>query len=291
MMLFVWILASAFPAQPGRWLIAGMTVGVGIALAVVIHKVNRSALGEFGRAMDMVNGQASAQLVMASGDFSDQVFDDIVSRQHDLGIQAVNPVLARQASSLRILGLDIFQASRVTTSLMPAVEGNDRQQLFADDAIFLSSAALNELNVAVGDTIALPFGEKTQSFRVAARRSKPAYRDHGSWRCAVAPGWPRTLERSGRHRDGSWAGFDTFTVGRRRPWWRVFLCLHSASGNRWDSPARFLAVVSSCRRPGRLFPCPCRDKRLSSCTTEVWCRGADTQARPLLSHCPGPGFV
>ncbi len=93
-MLFVWILASAFPAQPGRWLIAGMTVGVGIALAVVIHKVNRSALGEFGRAMDMVNGQASAQLVMASGDFSDQVFDDIVSRQHDLGIQAVNPVLA-----------------------------------------------------------------------------------------------------------------------------------------------------------------------------------------------------
>ena len=166
-MLFVWILASAFRAQPGRWLIAGMTVGLGIALAVAIHSVNRSALGEFGRAMDLVNGQASAQLVMASGDFSDQVFDDIMSRQHELGIQAVSPVLARQASSLRILGLDIFQASRVTPSLMPAVEGNDRQQLFAGDAIFLSSAALNDLNVAVGDTIALPFGGKTQTFRVA----------------------------------------------------------------------------------------------------------------------------
>ena len=86
-MLFFWILASAFRAQPGRWLIAGLTVALGIALAVGIHTVNRSALGEFGRAMDLVNGQASTQLVMASGDFSDQLFDDIVSRQHELGIR------------------------------------------------------------------------------------------------------------------------------------------------------------------------------------------------------------
>lgn len=166
-MLFFWILASAFRAQPGRWLIAGLTVALGIALAVGIHTVNRSALGEFGRAMDLVNGQASTQLVMASGDFSDQLFDDIVSRQHELGIQAVSPVLERRASSLRILGLDIFQAAQVTPSLMPAVEGQDRQQLFADNVIFLSSAALTDLSVAVGDPLTLSFGGKTQTFRVA----------------------------------------------------------------------------------------------------------------------------
>lgn len=166
-MLFIWMLASAFRAQPGRWLIAGMTVALGIALAVGIHTVNRSALGEFGRAMDLVNGQASAQLVNAAGDFPDKLFDDIVSRQRELGIQAVSPVLERQASSLRILGLDIFQAARVTPSLMPALEGKDRQQLFADHAIFLSLAALNDLNLSVGDPLVLSFAGKPRTFHVA----------------------------------------------------------------------------------------------------------------------------
>ena len=59
-MLFCWLLTSAFRAQPGRWLIAGLTVALGIGLAVAIHTVNRSALSEFGRALDTVNGQASA---------------------------------------------------------------------------------------------------------------------------------------------------------------------------------------------------------------------------------------
>ncbi len=166
-MLFLWMLASAFRAQPGRWLIAGLTVALGIALAVGIHTVNRSALGEFGRAMDLVNGQASAQLVMAAGDFPDQVFDEIASRQHELGIQAVSPVLERRASSLRVLGLDIFQAAQVTPSLMPAVESQNRQQLFADNAIFLSLAALNELNLALGDPLVLSYGGKPQTFYVS----------------------------------------------------------------------------------------------------------------------------
>ena len=57
-MLFYWLLVSAFKAQPGRWLIAGFTVALGIGLAVAIHTVNRSALNEFGRALDLINGQA-----------------------------------------------------------------------------------------------------------------------------------------------------------------------------------------------------------------------------------------
>ena len=59
-MLFFWLLTSAFRAQPGRWLIAGLTVSLGIGLAVAIHTVNRSALSEFGRALDTVNGHACA---------------------------------------------------------------------------------------------------------------------------------------------------------------------------------------------------------------------------------------
>ena len=166
-MLFFWLLTSAFRAQPGRWLIAGLTVALGIGLAVAIHTVNRSALSEFGRALDTVNGQASAQLVAASGDFSDDLLDEVVSRQKELGIRAVSPVLERETQSVRVLGLDIFQAGRVTSALLPAVSEGQRMRVFDQDAIFLSPMALKELEIAVGDDLILSFGGTKQTFKVA----------------------------------------------------------------------------------------------------------------------------
>ena len=166
-MLFYWLLISAFRAQPGRWLIAGLTVSLGIGLAVAIHTVNRSALSEFGRALDTVNGQASAQLVSSSGDFPDTLFDEVVSRQKQLGIRAVSPVLERATLPVRVLGLDIFQAGRVTSALLPIVSEDQRLSMFAQDAIFLSATALKELNLAVGDDLLLALGGKKISFKVA----------------------------------------------------------------------------------------------------------------------------
>ncbi|MDH4400565.1 MAG: FtsX-like permease family protein, partial [Burkholderiaceae bacterium] len=160
-------MTSAFRAQPGRWLIAGLTVGLGIGLAVAIHTVNRSALSEFSRALDTVNGQASAQLVATSGDFSDELLDAVVSRQKELGIRAVSPVLERATQPLRVLGLDIFQAGRVTSALLPSVSDDRRMQVFDENAIFLSATALKELAVAVSDDLILSFGGKTQTFKVA----------------------------------------------------------------------------------------------------------------------------
>ncbi len=166
-MLFFWLLTSAFRAQPGRWLIAGLTVALGIGLAAAIHTVNRSALSEFGRALDTVNGQASAQLVATSGNFPDDLLDEVVSRQKELGIRAVSPVLERATLPVRVLGLDIFQAGRVTSALLPAVSEEQRLRVFDQNAIFLSATALKELAVAVGDDLNLSFGGKKQTFKVA----------------------------------------------------------------------------------------------------------------------------
>jgi len=166
-MLFYWLLSSAFKAQPGRWFIAGLAVALGIALAVAIHTVNRSALSEFSRALDLVNGQASAQIVMPSGEFSDQLYDQIVTLQTELSIRAVSPVLERNTAQIRILGIDIFQAGRVSPSLMPFVSEDQRQELFSDDAIFLSAAALQKLQLSVGDYFALGYEGKSVRFKIA----------------------------------------------------------------------------------------------------------------------------
>ena len=166
-MLFYWLLSSAFKAQPGRWLIAGLAVALGIALAVAIHTVNRSALTEFSRALDLVNGQASAQIIMPTGEFSDQLYDQIVTYQTELGIRAISPVLERNTAQIRILGIDIFQAGRVSPSLIPFVSEDQQQQLFSEDAIFLSAAAMQKLQLAVGDFIGLDYEGKTVRFKVA----------------------------------------------------------------------------------------------------------------------------
>jgi putative ABC transport system permease protein len=166
-MLFYWLLSSAFKAQPGRWLIAGLAVALGIALAVAIHTVNRSALSEFSRALDLVNGQASAQIVMPTGEFSDQLYDQIVTHQTKLGIRAVSPVLERNTPQIRILGIDIFQAGRVSPSLMPLVAEDQGQALFSDDALFLSAVALQKLKISVGEFLSLDYEGKTVRLKVA----------------------------------------------------------------------------------------------------------------------------
>jgi len=166
-MLFYWLLSSALRAQPGRWLIAGLAVALGIALAVAIHTVNRSALSEFSRALDLVNGQASAQIIMPTGEFSDQLYDQIVTYQTELGIRAISPVLERNTAQIRVLGIDIFQAGRVSPSLMPFVSENQQQQLFSEDAIFLSAAAMQKLQLSVGDLITLDYEGKAVRFKVA----------------------------------------------------------------------------------------------------------------------------
>ncbi len=167
MMLFYWLLVSAFKAQPGRWLIAGFTVALGIGLAVAIHTVNRSALNEFGRALDLINGQASAQLVMPTGDFPDTLYDDVVARQAELGIRAISPVFERTTQSIRVLGLDVFQAGRVTPALIPSTSEGQGLQLFDSNAIFLSATALNSLNLAIGDDLILSFEGKKETVQIA----------------------------------------------------------------------------------------------------------------------------
>jgi putative ABC transport system permease protein len=166
-MLFYWLLSSAFRAQPGRWLAAGFTVALGIALAVAIHTVNRSALGEFGRALDLVNGQASAQLVSVSGDLPDSIFDEIVARQQSLGIRSTSPVLKRDTGLITVLGIDVFRAAQVTPALMPSAASGQGMSLFGGDSIFLSAAALQSLDLAIGDPLTLPIGDREETFTIA----------------------------------------------------------------------------------------------------------------------------
>lgn len=165
--LFFWMIVSALKAQPGRWIAAGVTVAIGLALAVSIHVVNRSAFSEFGRALDIVNGQSSAQIQAPAGDFDDALLERISGAADSLGIETISPALLVKTDRLTVVGLDLFRAAAVTPSLMPSVEQGRRDDLFASDALFLSATAMRALSLSVGDRITLRAGLVIQEFRVA----------------------------------------------------------------------------------------------------------------------------
>jgi putative ABC transport system permease protein len=106
-------------------------------------------------------------MVMPTGEFSDQLYDQMLIHQTKLGIRALSPVLERNTSQIRILGIDLFQAGRVTPSLIPLVPEGQQQQLFSEDAIFLSAAAMQKWQLSVGDPFTLDYEGKEVRFKVA----------------------------------------------------------------------------------------------------------------------------
>lgn len=164
--LFGWCIWLAYRTQPGRWLMAGLSIAIGVALAVAIHTVNRSALTEFNRALDMVNGQASAQVIAPWGLFDDQLFDRIYQQRHALGIEILSPVLEILTDQVPVIGHDLFLAAQVTPALMPLVETGARDDLFAADALFLSPQAMRELNLTLGERIRFQVGFDVVDLRI-----------------------------------------------------------------------------------------------------------------------------
>jgi putative ABC transport system permease protein len=166
----LWLLKGASIQAWTRWLVALVMVAIGVMLAVAIHTVNHSALASFGQALDTVNGQASAQLLAPLGEMDDLQIEEWDRRRAALGIQTVSPVLVVRTDQLTVLGLDIFKAAVVSPSLLPSLSPSsqgDAGDFFNAKALFLSRAALEVLNVQVGDSITLRHGLDSVSLQVA----------------------------------------------------------------------------------------------------------------------------
>jgi len=175
--LLTWLLWGACKAQPFRWLLALATVALGVALGVAIHTVNRSALLEFSRAIDQVNGQASVQLVSRLGrslGMDDQIFDTLLAERGRLNIIGLSPVLEVTTDKILVLGIDLFRAAAVSPALLPhaqgpagSAQGGSQSGLFADDAVFLSPRAMADLGLRLGDTVSLTHRNRAVTLRVA----------------------------------------------------------------------------------------------------------------------------
>lgn len=175
-----WFVLSAWRAQRGRWLSAALAIAVGVALAVAIWSVNRSALAEFQQAIATVNGDAQLQVLPRAQHFDEHALEAVVRTP---GVAAASPVveaelmLANRTERLSVVGIDVFRAAAVTLALVPRIgSGASRDApeadtiasaLFDANSVFLSTAALAWLDARVGDTLAVRRGLDTIELRIA----------------------------------------------------------------------------------------------------------------------------
>jgi putative ABC transport system permease protein len=165
-----WLLRGEWASQPLRALMATGAIALGIALGFAIHLINSAAFNEFSAAVNSIAGQSDLQLRSARSTFDEAIFPRIA--QH-AGVALASPVLELDAgvpgqrAPLKIIAVDVLRAAGIAPDLSGVPAEGAPFDRFADDAIFLSPAAMQWLAVAPGATVRLRAGSAEVTLRVA----------------------------------------------------------------------------------------------------------------------------
>jgi len=170
-----WLLSGEWQAHRTQAAVAIIAIALGVTLGFSIHLINAAAFNEFSAAARSISGQSDLQVRSPQTTFDESLYPALA--QH-AGVELANPVLEldvaipakseeRRPATLKILGLDIFQASVMAPDLI-GIPGEDKLfDVLGDDAIFLSPAAMEWLGVKQGDPLQLRVGTQTITLRVA----------------------------------------------------------------------------------------------------------------------------
>jgi len=171
------LLLAQIREQPTRFLVTVLALALGVALGSSVYLVNASALNEFGLATKRLVGEADIVVRGPREGFPEQVFVDLARNP---SVSYLSPVLELEVAlsgrneTLKVLGLDPFRAA----VLQPAIIGDIGEgvfQLFRPDAIYLSSAAAQQLKLRRGDLLQVTVGSSSKSLRVLGILTDGAY--------------------------------------------------------------------------------------------------------------------
>jgi len=177
--LRVWriLLLAQIREQPTRFLVTVMALALGVALGSSVYLVNSSALNEFGLATKRLVGEADIVVRGPREGFPEHVFVDLArtaSVSYSSPVLELEVALPGSNETLKVLGLDPFRAA----VLQPAIIGDIGEgvfQLFRRDAIYLSSAAAQQLKLRRGDLLHVTVGSSAKTLRVLGILADGAY--------------------------------------------------------------------------------------------------------------------
>ncbi|WP_156679096.1 ABC transporter permease [Sphingomonas profundi] len=167
-----WLIGGEWRAHPARLALTAVAIAIGVALGFAVHLVNGSALASFEGALNTVNGAADLQVAATSPlGFDEALYPRIAGAA---GVGDASPVVSLAAragkAGFTLLGLDVIRAAQVTPSLVgTAPAGVDRRgdAAFAEDALFLSAAAMRALAAGPGARVRVVANGRAVPLRVA----------------------------------------------------------------------------------------------------------------------------
>ncbi len=170
-----WLLLGEWRAHILQVIVAVAAIATGVALGYSIHLINTAAFNEFSAASKNLSGQSDLQVHGRSAFFDESLYPMLAKYE---GVALANPVLEldvvmpnklqnRNDHKLKIVGLDMFRATQISPDLLGVPAEGKRLDGLADDAIFLSSAAMEWLQVEQGEVLSLNAGLQTITLRVA----------------------------------------------------------------------------------------------------------------------------
>ncbi|HVK95354.1 MAG TPA: FtsX-like permease family protein [Noviherbaspirillum sp.] len=176
-----WLMLGEWRAHPLRTLVAVGAIALGIALGFAIHLINAAAYNEFSAAIKSLSGQADLQVRGTQAYFDEALYAQLAQRRE---VDVASPVLEVDAAvegredALKVLGIDPFQAAAIAPDLLGVPAPERPFDTLADDALFLSPAAMEWLRVKQGDRLRLRSGVQTVNLRVAGGlvRARPGQR-------------------------------------------------------------------------------------------------------------------
>ena len=176
-----WLLAGEWRAHPLRSLVAIAAIALGVSLGFAIDLINGAAFNEFSAAVKSLSGQSDLQVRGTQSTMDEALFARLASMPEVAlasPVVEVDAVVPNQRNALKVLGIDVFRASRIAPDLIGVAAEDKPFDTLADDAIFLSPAAMTWLKVKTGDMLPLQVGTALVNLRVAGGlvRARPGQR-------------------------------------------------------------------------------------------------------------------
>lgn len=165
-----WLLFGEWRAHPLQAVVAIGAIALGVALGFAIHLINAAAFNEFTAAIKRLAGQADLQVSGTQARFDENLYPWLAQRE---GVALASPVLEVEAtvpgerSALKILGIDVFAAAEISPGAIGLPAEDKPLDALAEDAIFLSPAALEWLRTEPGKTLRLRSGSRLIALQVA----------------------------------------------------------------------------------------------------------------------------
>ncbi len=163
------LLLAPLAQHKGRLAVSVLAIALGVALGYAVQLINAVALNEFSQAVRSLAGEADLEIRGPRAGFDEMLYPRLARLAQ---VAVASPVLEADAKlpgrrdSLHVLGVDAFRAAAVQPALIGDARA-DTLDLLRPDALFLSPAAADWLELKPGDHLALQVGLAEVRLRVA----------------------------------------------------------------------------------------------------------------------------